>query len=228
MDQNKPTVSEVVEWLQNYIYGYSIERWIINMTPELYIYVSLYIDTYNSTNKFDKTDKSYKMLLFGTELISMNILTNFIYAATSYSIYTPTLLKAGLMRKFPKILSQEYIDNIRLYYPIIPNKIINIYHNYISHAAKQKTIYYTFEIRESLIAFLLICLRKYIPYEIVHMIFIHIGIDIYKATPKNTIILNNGVDFTNSIKKIDNIVNVNDNKGTFGFIKRLILMYSSP
>ena len=202
-----PSIDDVYEWLRDFAYGYSFERTIINQTYYLNIYIKWLLDSHVATKK---PYISHKKLLFGTEYVTLKNVYTVIYAIDFYFGHKSVLCKMlthihDPIIKFKGDLSSSYIENIKVYYPGIPNEFINIYHNYILHLTRQKLINHTFEHRPTILAFLIICERKYIPNEIIHMILKYSGIDTYKATSGNTLILNNGNDFTNSIKKINTI-----------------------
>lgn len=202
-----PTVDDIYEWLQEFSYNYSYEPLIINYWPKLYMYIQWKINDHIASNK---PYISKKKLLFGTENVSLKNVYSMLYAIEYYfsnvnkiSKLLPNSIAKLNNHKFPV----DYIENIKVYYSGIPNLFINIYHNYILHLARQNLIYYTFENRTALLAFLIICVRKHIPNEIIHLIFIYLGVNTYRSTMDNTIILNNGIDFSNSIKKINAIAN---------------------
>jgi hypothetical protein len=95
-------------------------------------------------------------------------------------------------------LPDAYILDVRQYYPAMPEHFIQVSHQYFMKTGPKLGLLFIPISCASLLTFLMICNRVNLPYEIIQMILVNIGIDIFKATPGSVKFLASGSDFNSA------------------------------
>ncbi len=102
-------------------------------------------------------------------------------------------------------LPDVYIQDVRKYYPVMPEQFIRVTHEYFMKTGPKFGLPFVPISRASLLTFLMICARVNLPNEIIQMILVNIGIDIFKATPGSIKFLASGSDFKSAMNHFNSL-----------------------